>query len=212
MNLETLELILFLQVVGIIAIIIWGLYMQDKDTSARRSKLKADYDKLKADYDKLEAKSKKKEGEARRFEKLQSICSRRSSEQLEELEDKLKEADSELHCLRRLPSDYAYPVAYWGSRKAFCTGHDGAIDCEELKDPFKSFTRYMEKFSLVEKLWNRELENHSTVKMSTGQYITFHDARIFIGDDIGLMDNDDGTPPGPPQWLWTEGGWVKEDE
>ena len=185
MNLET---ILLIALAVLTVAIVWGNYMQDTLPFIVKRKTFAN---------ELKAWGESKDADFLAYQ---------------ELEAKLKEADSELHCLRRLPSDYAYPVAYWGSRKAFCTGHDGAIDCEELKDPFKSFTRYIEKFSLVEKLWNRELENHSTVKMSTGQYITFHDARIFIGDDIRLMDNDDGTPPGPPQWIWTEGGWVKEDE
>ena len=131
---------------------------------------------------------------------------------------------------------YAYPVAYWGSRRAFSTGHDGepelpctgdgsgdAMNCKEpheftqchscnCLDPYTVYASYIQKFSLAEKFWLRELDNHSTVKMSTGEYITFHDQKVFVGDGVRRFDNDDGTPP-EPHWTWTEGyGWIEENK
>ena len=121
----------------------------------------------------------------------------------------------------------AYPVAYWGYREAFCNNRIGIIErCEDEKgnivDPWKAAVESMKKFSLVEKILsgfgNTFPDNHITIKMSNNLCLSFHDQKLFVGDDVNIMDmgivdrDASGNPKvKEPLWRWDGSAWVHRD-
>tara|TARA_R110002020_G_scaffold105974_2_gene246969 strand:+ start:21277 stop:21738 length:462 start_codon:yes stop_codon:yes gene_type:complete len=113
-----------------------------------------------------------------------------------------------------------YPAAYWGYREAFCNNSIGEIDECSDGDPYKVAVEHLQRFSLAEKIGfgNCFPDNHSTVMMASGIYITFHDGRIFVGDDVRIMDSalgavtiDGVTKLIAPRWFWNGWEWVNRD-
>ena len=135
----------------------------------------------------------------------------RCEEELKTSDDAMKLAEHELKKAervneRRIVGDY--PVAYWGYREVFSYETDeqwqevedwpfrnpNALDVDPNAgaeaDPFEVISKYIMKFSIREHLPMGWLDNHSTVRMASGIYITFHDGKAIIGDDIYLMDRE----------------------
>ena len=162
-------------------------------------------EKQKARYNALELDC---DGTTKALESTRHTLSR-CEEDLKSSDDAMKLAEHELKKAervieRRIVGDY--PVAYWGYREVFSYETDeqwqerddwpfrnpSALDVDPNAgaeaDPFKVISKYLMRFSLREHLSLGCLDNHSTVRMASGIYITFHDGKAIMGDDIYLMD------------------------
>ena len=193
MNLET---ILLIALAAFSIYVMWANYMQDTLPLIVRRKSLA---KLKARFNALELDC---DGTTKALESTRHTL-RRCEEELHYSDKDMKLAEHELKKAervieRRIVGDY--PVAYWGYREVFSRmdnddwhlRNPDALDvdpnaCEDA-DPFEVISKYLMRFSIREHLPMGCLDNHSTVRMASGRYITFHDGRVIMGDDIHLMD------------------------
>ena len=200
MNLET---ILLIARAAFSIYVVWANYMQDTlPLIVRRkslAKLKARFNALELDCDGTTKALESTRHALRRCEEELHYSDKNMKLTREKLQDLLLDSKA-AKCKneRRIVGDY--PVAYWGYREVFSRmdnddwhlRNPDALDvdpnaCEDA-DPFEVPTSYIMRFDLGRYLPMGCLDNHSTVRMASGRYITFHDGKVIMGDDIHLMD------------------------